>query len=94
MQSLGHLGISSSAIQFHQGKCSTIGFGGLFSLTRQGFEIISIGWTELYMLFFHPAIFTEQVSFVKTFKKLFYDVINGSVGVAAIHVHRLHGRLH
>ena len=47
-----------------------ISFGGLFSLSDQGFEILSINWTELYMLFFHPAIFIEQAGFVKTFQKL------------------------
>jgi len=51
-------------IHFQQGKRTAIGYGGLFSLTSQGFEILSIERTELDMLFFHPAIFIQQAGFV------------------------------
>jgi len=31
---------------------------------------------ELYMLFFHPAIFYHLADFVKTFVNLVYDVLS------------------
>ncbi|HEY5730289.1 MAG TPA: hypothetical protein VIS72_09585, partial [Anaerolineales bacterium] len=48
-------------------------FGFEFTLADQGFEILSIYWTELYVLFVHLAIFYQMPTFVKN---LLYDVVS------------------
>jgi len=61
----GYSGIGLTTIQFKQGKRTTIGFCPEFAFANQGFEILSICWTELYVLFVHLAIFYQMPAFVK-----------------------------
>ncbi len=44
----------------------------MFAFAYQGFEILSICWTELYVSFVHLAIFYQIPNFVKD---LIYDVV-------------------
>jgi len=44
-----------------------------FTLANQDFEILSIFWTELYVLFVHLDIVYQMLAFVKN---LLYDVLS------------------